>query len=364
MVCLLLHLAHKGTQADCDALTIAHSQLETSMNAVADTASPYHTATPVVTASTLANDAVSWAAVFAGAAVAAAMSLILLLLGTGFGLSSVSPWSFEGVSAETFGWTAIAWISFTSLIASGLGGYISGRLRTRWASLHSDEAFFRDTAHGLLAWCVATLFTAALLTSTIAAILSTGAKAGAAATVGLAQTAVVAGAASAGVAATRVDEARDTDEISYFVDSMLRPAAPPSTVAAPAPVSADAAADLTTAPTPSRVEPVSPPIRAEALLIVSNSLRTDSLSAADTRYLGRLVAERSGLTQQEAEARVTETRVRLQAALDEASNTAKSAAEEARKAAAYTSLWLFITLLMGAFAASLMATFGGRQRDL
>lgn len=68
------------------------------------------------------ESAVSWGAIFAGAAAAAALSLILLILGVGLGLSSVSPWSFEGVSKETFGWSSIAWLTFTALAASGLGG--------------------------------------------------------------------------------------------------------------------------------------------------------------------------------------------------------------------------------------------------
>ncbi|MFS2044740.1 hypothetical protein ACEN9Z_11965, partial [Stenotrophomonas geniculata] len=104
----------------------------------------------VVTAPIVAppsESAVSWGAIFAGAAAAAALSLILLILGVGLGLSSVSPWSFEGVSKETFGWSSIAWLTFTALAASGLGGYLAGRLRTKWTQIHGDETYFRDTAH-------------------------------------------------------------------------------------------------------------------------------------------------------------------------------------------------------------------------
>ena len=56
--------------------------------------------------------------------------------------------------------------------------------------------------------------------------------------------------------------------------------------------------------------------------------------------------------------------MRVQTTLREAENAVKSAADEARKASAYASLWLVVSLLVGAFVASLMATFGGRQRDL
>ncbi len=90
--------------------------------------------------------AVSWGAILAGAAVAAVMSLVLLILGTGLGLSSVSPWAQEGISASTFGVTAIIWLILTQLVASGMGGYIAGRLRTKWGTAQTDEVYFRDTA--------------------------------------------------------------------------------------------------------------------------------------------------------------------------------------------------------------------------
>src|ERR1700743_1127657 len=121
--------------------------------------------------------AVSWAAILAGAAGAAALSLILLILGVGLGLSSVSPFAGSGASATTFGVSTIVWITLTQLAASGLGGYLAGRLRTRWASTHVGEVYFRDTAHGLLAWAIATLGTAAMLTSAIGGILGTTASA-------------------------------------------------------------------------------------------------------------------------------------------------------------------------------------------
>ena len=123
--------------------------------------------------------AVSWGAIVAGAAAAAALSLIMLMLGIGLGLSSVSPWAHHGVSAATFGVSAILWITFSQIVASGMGGYLAGRLRTRWLAVHTDEVYFRDTAHGFLAWAFASLATAALLTSEIGAIVSGGIQAGA-----------------------------------------------------------------------------------------------------------------------------------------------------------------------------------------
>src|SRR5215207_4684824 len=146
---------------------------------------------------TASRSAVSWGAIFGGAAGAGALSLILLLLGTGLGLSSVSPWATEGIDASTFGISSILWITFMQLAASGMGGYLAGRLRTRWAGAQPDEVYFRDTAHGFLAGAVATLGTAALLSSVVGSILGGGIQAGAA-VAGNAATAAVGAATTAG----------------------------------------------------------------------------------------------------------------------------------------------------------------------
>src|ERR1700674_4118032 len=108
---------------------------------------------------------VSWAAVIGGGFVTAALSLILLALGTGLGLSSVSPWSNVAVSPSTIGTAAILWLILMQIMSSSMGGYLAGRLRTKWANIHTDEVYFRDTAHGFLAWAVALVVTAAFLTS-------------------------------------------------------------------------------------------------------------------------------------------------------------------------------------------------------
>lgn len=327
---------------------------------------PVPTTAVASTALPASDSAVSWAAILAGAAAAAALSLILLILGTGLGLSSVSPWSFEGISAETFGWTTIAWITFTAIAASGLGGYLTGRLRTRWVSVHGDETYFRDTAHGFLSWAVATLVTAAVLTSAIGAILGTATQA-----VGSAAGAATGTAATAmgGIAAAGDASSERGNGLEYWVDSLFRrdaaPVQPQATApsaatgdgamqpaAAVRPLAADANADASDDPRP------------EVARIFVNGLRSDTLDPADARYVAQRIAERTGLSQQEAEARVTEVHTRMRAALDEAETTARETADEARKASAYAALWLFITLLIGAFSASLLATFGGRQRDL
>ena len=173
------------------------------------------------------DSATSWGAIFAGAAAAAALSLVLLILGVGLGLSSVSPWAYEGVSAEAFGWSSIAWLTFTAIAASGLGGYLAGRLRNKWSNLHGDETYFRDTAHGFLSWSVATLLTAGLLTTAIGGVLGAGAKV-AGATAGAAATTAGGVAAAAGPAAM----GGDNGDLQYWVDGLFR--ATPNAPAAPA----------------------------------------------------------------------------------------------------------------------------------
>lgn len=293
--------------------------------------------------------AVSWGAILAGAAAAAALSLILLVLGVGLGLSSVSPWAQTGASATTFGVSTILWVTFTQLVASGMGGYLAGRLRTKWASVQSDEVYFRDTAHGFLAWAVASLATAALLTSVIGSIVGGGIQAGFSLAGGVAGTAAAAtaGAVTAGESDLVGKPDSASGPMAYFVDSLFR-----KEIGAVAPQPADAG---TTAVTGAST--------AEVSRILMNTVRAGALPAADARYVGQVVAQRTGLSQPDAEKRVTDTYARMQANLKEAQASAKDAADKARKASTYGALWLFVSLLAGAFVASLSATWGGRMRD-
>jgi hypothetical protein len=323
--------------------------------AVADE-SGYARALPGVNSDNTRADAsaVSWGAILAGAAAAAALSLILLMLGLGLGLSSVSPWAHYGVSATTFGVSTILWVTFTQLVASGMGGYLAGRLRTKWVAVHTDEVYFRDTAHGFLAWAVASLATAALLTSVIGSIVSGGIQAGASVAGGAATAAAAGGAAATGSAMAKPDS--DSGPMGYFVDSLFRK---DMNVAAAA--SAPAA---NRAMTGIAAEPATVASAAEVARIFLNAVRTGPLPAEDVRYVGQIVSQRTGLTQQEAEKRVSDKYARMQAKLRDAETAAKDAADKGRKASAYAALWLFISLLIGAFVASLAATYGGRQRDI
>lgn len=295
--------------------------------------------------------AVSWGAIFAGAAAAAALSLILLLLGTGLGLTAVSPWAYDGISGTTFGVSTILWITLTSLVASGLGGYIAGRLRTRWLATHSDEVYFRDTAHGFLAWAIATLATATLLTSVISAIVGGAVQTGAT-IAGSAATATATAAATSDVVKSEMDKS-----LPYFLDSLFRKNANPSATGTEvAPVQPNTSALDS--------EHDSSATKAEITRIFLNAVANKTLPPTDIAYASQQLALRTGISQQEAETRIKDTFNLLQTKLREAETAARAAADEARKTTAYGSLWLFISLLAGAFLASFSAIFGGRQRDL
>jgi len=250
---------------------------------------------------------VSWPAVIAGAFVAAALSLILLALGAGLGLSAVSPWAGAGTSEATLSAVAIVWVILMQVVSASMGGYLAGRLRTKWATIHTDEVYFRDTAHGFLAWAVALVVTAAFLASAAAAMVGT--------------------AAAAANGASAQADARQSDTHGYFVDSLFR---------------ADSA-------TP---DSLGSAVRAEVAPIFAASLRRGTLAPTDSTYVAHLVSTTTGLSQADAEKRVADV-----------FGADQQAVETARKATAHALLWLFVALLTGAFFASVSATIGGRQRD-
>jgi hypothetical protein len=114
--------------------------------------------------------AVEWAAIVGGALAAVGISIILFTLGSGLGLSTVSPWSWSNPSPTTFGMVAGIWLIITQWLASAIGGYLTGRLRTKWVGIRTDEVFFRDTAHGFLAWALATVLMATFFTLAASAV--------------------------------------------------------------------------------------------------------------------------------------------------------------------------------------------------
>lgn len=116
------------------------------------------------------GSAISWSAISAGAIAAIALTLTLVTLGSAFGLASVSPWPGVGASPSSFTIGAGIWLIVTQWLSAAAGGYLAGRLRTRWQGLHTHEVYFRDTAHGLLTWATATVIVT--LIAVVAASLS------------------------------------------------------------------------------------------------------------------------------------------------------------------------------------------------
>ncbi len=272
---------------------------------------------------------VSWGAVIAGGVTSAALTLLLAALGVGLGLSSISPWADSGVSATTFEVGSGVYLLAVSMLAFTVGGYLTGRLRAKWVGVHDHEVYFRDSAHGLLVWALATVISAGALGAATTLILS-GAAAG---TVGV---------------ASRAAPVNPTDT---YVDTLLR--ANPAAAAAPAP--AAAASPSASAPAPAQTPAASDlaATRGELGRLISPSLqRRGDLSPADRTYAARVVAARTGLSQAEADKRVADVIAQ-----------AKKTADDARKAAAKLALWLAASLLAGALAAMLGAIEGGLLRD-
>ena len=254
-----------------------------------------------------AKSAASWPSIIAGAFVAAGTSLILVTLGGGLGFASVSPWPNHGASITAFAITTAIWLIVTQWISAALGGYIAGRLRTRWIGTHTHEVFFRDTAHGLITWAVATLLVAAIAVSALMSAAGT------------------AGRAAADAAKSPVSE--------YTIDKLFRPSGS----------GAPAAAET----------------RIETAHIVANAVATGSIPDADRAYLVEQVAARTGMSQAYAQARVDS----FVASVNEAQAKLKADADAAKKAAAQASIYLALSMLIGAFIASVSAALGGRIRD-
>jgi hypothetical protein len=278
-----------------------------------------------------AVSAVSWPAIVAGAFVAAASSLVLAALGSGFGLASVSPWPNSGVSATTFTVMTAIWLVVVQWLASGLGGYVAGRLRTKWANTHTHEVFFRDTAHGFITWAVATVLVGAVLTSAAASAVSGGVHAAATVASGASQ-----GAATAAVQSSSASTPQGSPVIApYNIDMLFR---------SPRADSSAATSDA----------------RAEAARILANGVVSGDVPSADRTYLAELVAARTGISMEDAQKRVDTAIAQAKAA----EAKARQAADTARKAASEASIYTALSMLVGAFIACIAAALGGQRRDL
>lgn len=286
----------------------------------------YPSTAPAAVADT--QSAVSWAAVAAGAVAAAALALLLVAFGAGLGLSAISPWSETGVSTASFKIGTGIYLVIVAVMSSAVGGYLAGRLRTKWIGLHGNEAFFRDTAHGFLAWAFATLISATALAGTTA-YLANG---------------TVIGAGGAVSAAAQASNPAD-----LYVDKLFR-----SPATEPTAVKADDNASTATKADSMSVNPIrSSQMRSEVLRLWTADFRDhQGLVADDKRYVTQLVAARTGLSDEDADKRVNEVVAE-----------AKTAADNARKGAATLSFWFTAAMLFGAFAAALAGAEGGSLRD-
>lgn len=256
------------------------------------------------------TSAVSWAAILAGAVVAAAISLLLMVMATGLDLASTQAASATSVAAITaIALIVIQWISAAS------GGYITGRLRTKWVGTHTHEVFFRDTAHGFITWAVATLIVASTLASAASSL------------VGASVHAVVASGVASSTAHSNV--ARDS-VTPYDLDRLFRSAASRDAKSSP-------------------VEDA----RAQTGRILARGLLTGDVPSADRAYIAQLVAAQAGISEAEAQRRVDDTVAQ-----------AKTLERKARKAAEMTSIFTALSMLLGAFIACVSAALGGRVRDL
>jgi hypothetical protein len=273
------------------------------------------------------KSAVAWGPIIGGAVAATGITLILLLLGSGVGLTMVSPWSGQSSSAATVGVTAAIWLVVVQWLSSAFGGYITGRLRTKWAAVHTNEVFFRDTAHGFLSWALATVFVAGFLASSLSSLAGAGASAAG-------QAAMAAGVAGTSAAAASSDT--PDASTSYFTDALLRP----QNVANRANEDDSAAA-------------------AQISRILLQGAVNGSVPDGDKTYIASIVSARTGLSEADARARVDTVLKQI----DDAKVAAQEAADKARKAAATSALIGSLSLLVGAFIAAAAAAFGGHQRD-
>ena len=264
---------------------------------------------------------ISWGAVFGGAAVATAVTIMLLALGSGLGLASVSPIAGGNPSAVTFTALAAVWLIIVQWVSSFFGGYLAGRLRPGWAGVHRDEVMFRDTASGFVAWAVASILVVGVVGSGTSSLLGGAGRAAAS----------VASSAARGLAQSAGASPRDPS--GYLLDALFRPSQPNS-------------------------QESSPDAKAEAARILAISV-TSGVSKADHDYLAQLVAARTGLSPGDAGTRVDQVIAKEKQAADQA----KQAANAARKAASSLAIYTFFAMLIGAFIACVAAAIGGRQRD-
>lgn len=335
---------------------------------------------------------VDWPAIIAGVVLASAISIVLLTFGSAIGLSFTNFTARPDVSPIWVGIAAASWLLWVEVSSFMAGGYLTGRLRRRIGDATEHEVDVRDGAHGLLVWA------GAMVVGAVLAVMGVGAAANA---VGSAAATVTTAASNvAGGAAEAAGEALDPN--AYFIDTLFRRApatagepaaaetpaaetpaatpaatttttpaatttatpatttttpaattATPAVTAEPAPSSAAVPAD--TAADPAAVEAA----RGEAGRILAQSALSGSVSDDDRAYLGQLVAENTGLSEEEATARVDQ----VMTSVDEAKAKAAEAAETARKTGILAAFLIAASFLVSGAGAYWAAIKGGNHRD-
>lgn len=277
------------------------------------------------------QSAVSWGAIIAGAVIGAALTLTLVTGGSSLGVLAVSPWQHDGASGGSIAMGTIVWLLLTQVIAYGIAGYVTGRLRTKWTDVRGDEIYFRDTAHGFIVWALSSVVGFILLSSVAASMVSGTIKAGAS----------LAGASASAVSTAAGPAIKDNDMFSldYFTDALMRPQ--------------NSSQNYNQTQT-----------NKEISTILTQSLMQGEISTEDETYIVNVISQRAGISETEARERLQQISEQAKKALAELETQAREAADEARKAAALFALWAFVSLLLGAFVASFAATWGGKARDL
>lgn len=262
---------------------------------------------------------VAWSAIAAGTVISASTSLILLFLASAMGLASISPWSQAGASAQAFSFGAAIVLILMQCLSSGLGGYLTGRLRSKWINMMPDEVFFRDTAHGFLSWGLATLLTAGVLASAATSAINTGAAA------------VTTGAALSMADVTNRDGSAQNPQ-TYFTDKLFRG---------------------------NQINAAQLDVRTQANGILLSALINRTLPETDRAYLTELVSGQTGLSTNDASQRIRD----VLSQMDAAEQAVRQHADTMRKAASSIALFTFLSLLMGAFVACIGSALGGHHRD-
>lgn len=281
----------------------------------ADESSPHHWMSH-------GRSAASCGAIVAGAIVAVAVSLVLISLGAGLGFASISPWPGHGLSGTSFTVTTAISLIIVQWLSACAGGYLAGRLRTRWIGAHTHEVFFRDTAHGLVTWSLATVVVAFVTATSASSLMGGAAHAAAQSTAAGVQGAAMSGA--------------NPSSAGYSIDKLFQSSGV-------TPTTSSTATDY----------------QAEAGHILGNAALNGSVPDADQTYLATLITQKTGISQEDAKSRVNA----FAASVQDTQQKAKEAADAARKSAAEVAIYTALSMLIGAFIASVSAVIGGRLRD-